>query len=120
MPRYQYIAIAANGKKAKGAVTAESSYAARKQLRIRGIHPTSITEISSAAERKAAIFSIFSRTGKTQIIDFTKQMATLLNSGIKLTEALSVLTLQVSDVRLKNALTDIRDRVVPASQLPMP
>jgi type II secretory pathway component PulF len=39
-------------------------------------------------------------------------MTTLLNSGIKLTEALSVLTLQASDVRFKNAITDIRDRVV--------
>ncbi|MBA7677556.1 Type II secretion system protein F [subsurface metagenome] len=58
------------------------------------------------------MFSIFARGGKTQIIDFTKQMATLLNSGIKLTEALSVLTLQISDTRFKNALTDIRDRVV--------
>ncbi|NQT03152.1 MAG: type II secretion system F family protein, partial [Planctomycetes bacterium] len=35
-----------------------------------------------------------------------------LNSGIKLTAALSVLTLQVSDVRFKNAIVDIRDRVV--------
>jgi general secretion pathway protein F len=39
-------------------------------------------------------------------------MATLLTSGIKLTEALSVLTLQTSDVRFRNALSDIRDRVV--------
>jgi type II secretory pathway component PulF len=39
-------------------------------------------------------------------------MATLLNSGIKLTEAISVLTSQTSDVRFKNALADIRDRVV--------
>jgi type II secretory pathway component PulF len=39
-------------------------------------------------------------------------MATLLNSGIKLTESLSVLTMQVSDVKFKNTLVDIRDRVV--------
>ena len=39
-------------------------------------------------------------------------MATLLNSGIKLTEALSVLALQVSDARFKAAIADIRDRVV--------
>jgi len=112
MPRYHYIAIVADGKKAKGAITAESSYAARKQLRVRGIHPTSITELSSGAEGKAALFSIFAKGSKAQIIDFTKQMATLLDSGIKLTEALSVLTLQASDVRFKNAITDIRDRVV--------
>jgi len=112
MPRYHYIAIAASGKKLKGAITAESPYAARKQLRVRSIHPSSVTEISSKAEGKTALFSIFGKRNKTQIIDFTKQMATLLTSGIKLTEALSVLTLQTSDVRFRNAICDIRDRVV--------
>jgi general secretion pathway protein F len=88
MPRYHYTAIAAGGRKNKGTITAESSYAARQQLRVRGIHPTNITELGSKAEAKATILSFLSRTSKTQIIDFTKQMATLLNSGIKLTEAL--------------------------------
>ena len=112
MPRYHYTAIVANGKKVKGAINAESPYAARKQLRVRSIHPSSVTHVSSRAENKAALFSIFAKRSKTQIIDFTKQMATLLNSGINLTESLSVLTLQTSDVRFRNAIIDIRDRVV--------
>lgn len=112
MPRYYYTAIAADGKKNKGTITAESSYVARKQLRVRGIHPTEITELTSGSEGRAAFLSLLARTSKTQITDFTKQMATLLNSGIKLTEALSVLTLQTSDRRFKSALVDIRDRVV--------
>jgi len=112
MPRYHYTAIAADGKKVKGAITAESPYAARKQLRVRSIHPSSVTEISTTSGSKASLFSIFGKGSKSQLIDFTKQMATLLNSGIKLTETLSVLTLQASDLRFKNALTDIRDRVV--------
>ncbi|MHC4148961.1 MAG: type II secretion system F family protein [Planctomycetota bacterium] len=112
MPRYNYTAIAADGKKTRGVVTAESPYAARKQLRGRSVHPTSVAEIITGAGDRAALFSIFSRSNKAQIIDFTKQMATLLNSGIKLTEALSVLTMQASDNRFKNAITDIRDRVV--------
>jgi len=112
MPRYHYIAIATDGKKVKGAITAESPYAARKQLRVRSIHPSSITEVSSGAVTKASLFSIFGKGSRSQLIDFTKQMATLLNSGIKLTEALSVLTLQTSDVRFKNAITDIRDRII--------
>jgi type II secretory pathway component PulF len=112
MPRYQYIAIATDGKKVKGSIAAESSYAARKQLRARSIHPTSVKEVSAKDEQKAAVFRLFSKGKKTQIIDFTKQMGTLLNSGIKLTEALSVLTMQASDSQFKNALTDIRDRVV--------
>ncbi len=112
MPRYHYIAIAATGKKVKGAITAESPYAARKQLRVRSVHASSITEISSRAESGTALLSFLGRRNKAQIIDFTKQMATLLNSGIKLTEALSVLTLQISDARFKNAIVDVRDRVI--------
>jgi type II secretory pathway component PulF len=112
MPRYQYTAIAAGGKKIKGTITAESPYAARKQLRVRSVHPSSVTEISSAAESQRALFRSFRKVSKSQIVDFTKQLATLLNSGIKLTEALSVLTLQTSDHRFKTALTEIRDRVV--------
>ncbi len=112
MPRYHYTAIAANGKKVKGSIAAESPYAARKQLRARSIHPSSITQASSRSESKISVFAFFAKRRKTQITDFTKQMATLLNSGIKLTEAISVLSLQTSDVRFKNALVDIRDRVV--------
>ena len=112
MPRYHYIAIATNGKKVKGSITAESPYAARKQLRVRSIHPSSITEISSGAKDKIALKSVIKKRSKNQIIDFTKQMSTLLNSGIKLTEALSVLCMQISDERFRNAIVDIRDRVV--------
>jgi len=117
MPRYHYTAIATDGKKVKGAIAAESSYAARKQLRARSVHPTSVTEVGSRTEGRAALFSLFARSSKSRMIDFTKQLATLLDSGIKLTESLSVLTLQTSDVRFKNALTDIRDRVVTGESL---
>jgi general secretion pathway protein F len=112
MPRYQYKAIAGSGKAVKGMITAESPYAARKQLRMRSVHPSSITEISSGVEERRALLSFFHGTSKSQLTDFTKQLATLLNSGIKLTEALSVLTLQTPNQRFKTALTEIRDRVV--------
>ncbi len=112
MPRYQYIAIEANGKKVKGAITAESSYAARKQLRVRNIHPSSIVETGSDKKSKSGLFPNLKKGNKNQVIEFTKQMATLLNSGIKLTDSLSVLAMQISDTKLKNAVIDIRDRVV--------
>jgi len=112
MPRYHYTAIAADGKKIKGDVAAESPYAARKQLRIRSIHPTSIKESSSSFEKRSFFSAFSTKSSKNLTIDFTKQLSTLLKSGIKLTESLSVLTLQVANNRFKTALTDIRDRVV--------
>jgi type II secretory pathway component PulF len=117
MPRYEYMAITAGGKKTKGTITAESPFAARKQLRMRNIHPSSVTEVTSAVESKHALFSILRKRSKTQLVDFTKQLATLLNSGIKLTEALSVLMMQAADPRFRNALTEIRDRVVTGESL---
>lgn len=112
MPRYRYIAMASGGKKLKGELAAENSYAARKQLRVRGIHPTSITELGLHSEGKSILLSVFSKSSKTLLLDFTKELAILLNSGIKLTEALSVLTQQTADPRFRNALTDILDRVI--------
>ncbi|MCU0915144.1 MAG: type II secretion system F family protein [Planctomycetes bacterium] len=112
MPRFQYKAIAGDGKAVKGTITAESPYDARKQLRARSMHPSSITELSSGAAEQRALLAGRRGISKAQLTDFTKQLATLLNSGIKLTEALSVLTLQTASQKFKTALTEIRDRVV--------
>ena len=52
MPRFSYIAIDRKRKTAKGTVTAESPYAARNQLRSKGLHPTTIKEVSNVDEVK--------------------------------------------------------------------
>lgn len=112
MPRFHYIALGANGRTAKGTVNAESPYAARKQLRGRGMHPTTIKEVSLESETRGRLFSIAKTSKRSQVIEFTRQMAILLNSDIKLTEALLVMIEQTSQARFKSIVTDIRDRVV--------
>ena len=52
-------------------------------------------ESSSEKEGRAAILSSLGMGNKTRLIEFTKQLATLLNAEIKLTEALSVLMQQI-------------------------
>jgi type II secretory pathway component PulF len=112
MPRFNYTGIDGAGKTAKGSVTAESPFAARKQLRARNIHPSSVEQAALGQEPKALLMSILGRGGKAQILDFTRQFATLLQAEIKLTEALSVLIQQTSSMQFRGVLTDIRDRVV--------
>jgi general secretion pathway protein F len=111
MPRFSYIAIDHNRKSVKGTLTAESSYAARKHLRAKGVHATEIKELAVDKD-KTSLKSLFGKSKKKQVVEFTSQLSTMLNSGIKLTESLGVLIQQVSDPQLKNAITDIRDRVV--------
>jgi type II secretory pathway component PulF len=111
MPRFSYIAIDHNRKSVKGTLTAESCYAARKHLRAKGVHATEIKELA-VDKNKTSLKSLFGKSKKKQVVEFTSQLSTMLNSGIKLTESLGVLIQQVSDPQLKNAVTDIRDRVV--------
>jgi len=111
MARFSYTAIDHTKKTVKGTVTAESSYAARKHLRAKGMHPTNVKELS-ASQQAFSLASIFKKSAKNQVVEFTKQLSTMLNADIKLTEALQVLIMQVTDVHLKNAITDICDRVV--------
>lgn len=113
MPRFSYSAIDANGKNIKGSLSAENPYAARKQLRARHLHPTNIKQASDTEEAKKTLFSMLGRGGaKSDVLEFTKQLSTLLAADIKLTDALSVLTKQVSVGRFRNAIIDIRDRVI--------
>ena len=111
MPRFSYTAIDHKRKTAKGTVSAESPYVARKHLRAKGLHPTNIKEVS-AAQEAGVLRGILRKSGRSQVAEFTRQMATMLQAGIKLTEALTVLLQQISDPRLRNTVTDIRDRVV--------
>lgn len=116
MPRFEYIALNAAKKTEKGTVTAENAYAARKQLRARGLHPVRLDAVRLETV-SGGWRAIFDKSAKKDVADLTRQLATLLNAGIKLTEALSVLIGQVSNPRLRAAVTEIRDRVVTGESL---
>jgi type II secretory pathway component PulF len=111
MPRFAYTAIDQKRKAARGTVTAESPYAARKHLRSKGLHPTVIREISGVEDARG-IGRVFGKSGRSQVTEFTRELSTMLRAGIKLTEALSVLTQQINNAQFRNTITDIRDRVV--------
>ena len=111
MPRFEYSAINSQRKTEKGAVTAESAFAARKHLRSRGLHPTEIKQVRMETAGKS-LGSLLKRGGRKQVGTFTKELSTMLNAGIKLTDALSVLTRQLNDPQLRAAVTEVRDKVV--------
>lgn len=116
MPRFEYTAINAAKKAEKGTVTAENAFAARKQLRARGLHLTAIDQVRMETTKRS-LGSLFKKSGRKQVAGFTRELSTLLNAGIKLTEALSVLIGQVTDLQLRAAITEVRDRVVTGESL---
>jgi len=131
MPRYNYVALDARGQEATGLVEAASTNAAINQLRQAGYFPTSVFEeaIASpdgkAARRRAAKMApvtkpraktgivLFQRKkikGKILMI-FTRQLATLIDSGLPLLRSLNVLAKQERDKVLKNTINKLGDSV---------
>lgn len=114
MAVYVWQGVDGRGKDTKGVRDADNPKALRLSLRKEGILATSIEEESAARVRKSrdVDFSrMFQRVNATELGLFTRQLATLLQSGVPLVEALSALIDQTDNPMLKSALTQTRDKV---------
>src|SRR5881396_2643190 len=131
MPRFNYVALDARGQEASGLLEAASSNAVISQLRQAGYFPTSVIEeaISSPdgkeARRRVATATrvtkprakkgivLFERKKvKSKILMiFTRQLATLIDSGLPLLRSLNVLSKQERDPVLKKTINKLADSV---------
>src|SRR5262249_25555924 len=124
MPRFNYVALDARGQEASGFLEAVSSSAAITQLRQSGYFPTSVIaeaisgEDGRSARRQATTavrltkprakkgIVLFKRKKvKSKILMiFTRQLATLIDSGLPLLRSLNVLSNQERDKVLKKTI----------------
>jgi general secretion pathway protein F len=113
MPSFRYEAVDAAGRSRRGIVDAASSRAARDALRTDGLFPTAI-ETSAGA--------ITARTESTRLSTMllallTRQMATLVASGMPLDQALTALAEQTDHPGTARLLEAIRDQVAAGEPL---
>jgi len=111
---FAYRGVDAAGKKVAGVRDAESAKALRLVLRKDGVLVTEVLEESQARKKSAREVDFKKMLRRVSTLDVavaTRQLATLLKSGIPLVEALTALIDQLEQPDLKLALTQIRDRV---------
>jgi general secretion pathway protein F len=123
MPMYAYKGVSPSGKAVSGTRDADSPKTLRQMLRKDGVLVMSFNLSKAGSAAKAAagkkgglskevdLGNLFGGVKKTEIAAFTRQMATLIKSGIPLSEALGALVDQVQNVRLKAPLVDVRTAV---------
>lgn len=113
MPVFEYKGVNAHGKKASGVLDGESLKAVKSRLKKDGVIVIEIQEgtAARAARRGAMNLSFGSRVKLADLSNTTRQLATLLSSGLPLLEALSVLVEQEESAALKSALSAVRDAV---------
>ena len=131
MPRFSYAALDSRGQESTGSVEATSTNEAIGQLRQAGYFPTSVYEEGkggpdgktakrstatlrtarpSLARKEIRLFQRKKVKPKILMI-FTRQLATLIDSGLPLLRGLSVLAKQERDPVLKKTILKLADSV---------
>ena len=130
MPRYNYVALDARGQESTGLMEAGSSNEVIGQLRQAGYFPTSVYEegkggrdgaAAPAAAKAARLPRVKAKSNivlfqrkkiKPKILMiFTRQLATLIDSGLPLLRSLTVLAKQERDVVLRTTINKLADAV---------
>ena len=116
MALFEYKAIGADGKGAKGHVESDSIKNARLKLKKQGLMVTDIYEKNAVqkvgAKGSRPVGSLFGpRVSQDEVAIMTRQLASLVKANIPLVDALSALVEQLESVGLKSVLAQVRESV---------
>ena len=108
MAAYAYTAINAQGISTGGELSAPTLEAAREQLRVRGLLPERIEEVDATQSNTAGIF----KSVKPKALQiFSRQFATMIDSGLNVVAALTILEDQTEDQTLAAVVRELRSDV---------
>ncbi|RBP51360.1 type II secretion system inner membrane protein GspF [Arenicella xantha] len=114
MATFEYQALNAKGKTVKGVTSGDHAKQVRSELRAQGLIPLDVKSISESAASKSDKKGKPSRRTKISVNDLsilTRQMATLLESGMTVEETLSAVIKQSEGNKIKTVMSDIRSMV---------
>jgi type IV pilus assembly protein PilC len=125
MPRFTYVALDSRGQESTGLVEAASTNEAIGQLREAGFFPTNVYEEGKGTKRAAKAARATQLREKRKgivlfqrkkvkpkvLMIFTRQLATLIDSGLPLLRGLNVLVKQERDRVLKNTIEKVANSV---------
>ncbi len=109
MPSYAYTAINAAGQELTGELTAPDLSGAQEQLRSRGLLALDLSERGGADE--GALSGAFKRVRPKSLQIFSRQFATMIESGLNVVTALSILEQQTEDGALAEVINELRTDV---------
>lgn len=112
MPAFEYTALNAKGKEETGILDADNARQVRQLLRDGSLTPLEVVQVEkSESDDKQKI----QRAGRVKAADLallTRQLATLVQAGAPLEEALSTTAKQTEKRNIRHILSAVRTRVV--------
>ena len=113
MAAFEYLALDAKGKKKKGVLEADNERHVRQMLREQG---KVLLEISQAKEKQANSFFSPGINIKERSL-LTRQLATLIDAGLPIEEALTGVAQQATKNKIRSMLLSIRSKVMEGHSL---
>ena len=112
MAAYEYTALDAQGRELRGVLEGDSARLVRQLLRDQALLPVTVTEVNDSPAPKAFSFSFRNSIGTSDLALLTRQLSTLVRSGIPLEEALLAVSQQSEKVRVRSVIAGVRSRVM--------
>ncbi|MFI4890858.1 MAG: type II secretion system inner membrane protein GspF [Steroidobacterales bacterium] len=113
MGAFEYTALDAQGKERKGLIEGDTAKHVRQLLREKQLLPMDIQE-AAQSEQKRSSRRVFMRRGLStlDLALLTRQLATLLRSGLPLEETLQAVAEQTEKPRVQRIILGVRSKVV--------
>ena len=112
MPRFRYEALTVTGATRSGSIDASSQQEAIAILRKMDLFPTRIVEEGEEGERRPFRIPLLGgRVRSSEVEFFSYQMATMLNAGVPLAEALGIVIGQITNKTFKRVISQVREDV---------
>ena len=112
MPAFEFTALDSTGRHHKGVLEGDSPRQVRQQLRERHWTPLSVQEVAAREAKAARGFSLRRGVAAGDLALMTRQLATLVRSGLPLEESVRAVSQQTEKARLKSMLLGVRARVM--------
>jgi len=112
MPAFEYIALDAKGKEEKGILEADNVRQVRQLLRDSHLTPLEVNQVEKSENTNNSKKQKAGRVKAGDLALLTRQLATLVQSGSPLEEALSTTARQTEKRNVKHILSAVRSRVV--------
>ncbi len=107
MPIYSYRGFSVEGKEVKGIVEASSRSAAILVLKEKGVYPTEIKE--ERKRERTVLFSFSPLPPSEELVVFFRTLATMLDSGIPIVEAISSFAEEADNKKVKLFFSKVRE-----------
>ncbi len=114
MGAFEYTAVDTTGRERKGVIEGDTARQVRQLLREQKLLPVNVAEVVKTESRRQQSFGIGIARGvsSTDLALLTRQLATLVRSGLPLEESLLAVSQQTEKPRIKSILLGVRSRVM--------